>query len=111
MAGIIVRFSIARLDQIALAEGSIPRIAIIPVSEKDLLGMCTEEIAEAVFAATNAPAGLRISGLAKTLRAWFARPANAGRFPALSVGDVVEVKRLGGDNHKVRVEPIGYSTV
>jgi hypothetical protein len=70
-------------------------------------GLSPEEVAEAVFVATNAP--FQVDGLAGAIRARFTRKAEEQgiRYPTLSVGDYVRA----GKGPTVKVEPVGFSRV
>ena len=89
----------------ARARGFEPaRLAMIPVPADVVADLSVEEVAEAVFEATNAP--FEVTGLAAIVRAWFTAKAEAGDFyPSLSVGDTVRMGKTGA----VRVEPVGFS--
>lgn len=79
---------------------------MIPVPMDVVADLSVEQVAEAVFEATNAP--FMVTGLADIVRAWFTVKAEEGRFyPSLSVGDIV---RMGADG-AVRVESVGFSRV
>ncbi len=108
MAGIVIKFDKARLCPFALAEGSVRSTALIPVPTVALEGFAVEDVAEAVFVATNAPFELREDSLAARLRDWF--KVRAG-YPSLSVGDVVSVRCAGETSGTVRVEAVGFSKV
>lgn len=89
------------------SHGFVPAmLALIPVPSDVVADLSVEEIAEAVFEATNAP--FEVTGLAAIVRAWFTAEAAKGKFyPTLSVGDVVRMGRDGA----VRVESVGFSAV
>jgi len=78
----------------------------LPVPMDVVEGLSVEEVAEAVFVATNAP--FEVAGLAAVVRAHFVAAAEVGAFyPTLSVGDVV---RMGADG-AVEVASVGFTRV
>lgn len=112
MAGIIVKFDKARLCPFALAEGTVRPNALIALPQDVVQDCSVEDVAEAVFEATNAPFELPEGSLAARIRGWFAN--RTGKYPALSVGDTVQLRKGAGENlvvDTVRVEPIGFSKV
>lgn len=76
-----------------------------------------EDVAEAVFEATNSPHRLKAGSLAQFVRQWFTdRHARRGEtYPTLSVGDVVTFRRRTGSGaqlvERVRVAGVGFEKV
>lgn len=108
MAGIVVKFDKARMCPFALAEGTVRAQALIPVPNQMLEGLSVEDVAEAVFEATNAPFELKDGSLSQRVRDWFRIRSG---YPSLSVGDVVALRCAGDKDASVRVEAVGFSRV
>lgn len=107
MAAIIIRYDRDRIDPLALAEG-VRTLALVPVPDELVEDLGTEEAAEAIFKATNAPEEvIEADALAAHVARWFSgRP---GTYPVLAVGDVVDLRRVGQPRRSVRVDPVGFS--
>lgn len=67
-----------------------------------------EEVADAVFTATNSPFEMEAGTLQYAIRSAYWKLAQKELYyPSLSVGDVVSLP----DRGSVRVEPVGFSSV
>lgn len=85
--------------------------SVMTVLPADVVGTATpEEIAEAVFTATNAP--FEVGGIAAVIRERFHSLAEHGFFfPSLSVGDTVTIGSILLGEVTLRVEPFGFSRI
>lgn len=88
-----------------------PMTVQLAIDEDSIDGMSAEQVAEAVFEATNKPftaVPCELTLVGQIFASYTAHAAEGRYYPTLSVGDLVRVPNNSSSVDTVLVEPIGY---